>query len=129
MTNTDKMREDFANHINDCIESEGGLMQALQRNEAGDYVTHWVAQKWVTWQAATLKAAPGWKDIADRPKDGTKYWATDGKNQFTETQPPGHAPGKWDWFEKEQYWGGCASTYKATHFMPLPAPPAPGGDK
>jgi hypothetical protein len=112
MTNTDKMREDFANHINDCIESEGGLMQALQRNEAGDYVTHWVAQKWVTWQAATLKAAPGWR-----------------KHYFTESQPPDCYPGQWVWFKKEQYWGGSISTYKATHFMPLPAPPAPGGDK
>jgi hypothetical protein len=79
--------------------------------------------------AATLKAALGWRDIADRPKDGTKYWATDGENQFTENQPPGHFPGRWDWFEEEQYWGGSISTYKATHFMPLPAPPAPGGDK
>jgi hypothetical protein len=74
MTNTDKMREDFANHINDCIESEGGLMQALQRNEAGDYVTHWVAEKWVTWQAATLKATEAERERCALIIEGYPNW-------------------------------------------------------
>jgi hypothetical protein len=54
MTN-EQMREGFEAHINDCIESEGGLMQALQRDAAGDYVTAWVAEKFKTWQAASSK--------------------------------------------------------------------------
>ena len=51
----EQMREGFEAHIKACIESEGGLMQALQRDAAGDYVTHWVAEKFVTWQAASSK--------------------------------------------------------------------------
>jgi len=73
MTHTEdlihRLREGFEAHINDCIESEGGLMQALQRDAAGDYVTRWVAAKFVTWQAASSKEREACAKVADQISD------------------------------------------------------------
>jgi hypothetical protein len=62
--NNKQPREGFEAHINDCIESEGGLMQALQRDAAGDYVTHWVAEKFVIWQVASSKEREACAEVA-----------------------------------------------------------------
>ena len=49
---TDKSRAAFEAHIDDCIESEVGLEQALVKDGFGDYCVTWVASKWKTWQAS-----------------------------------------------------------------------------
>lgn len=41
----------FEQHIDDCIASEVGLAQALQRDGFGDYTVPWVASKHQAWQA------------------------------------------------------------------------------
>ena len=41
----------FEQHIDDCIASEVGLAQALQRDGFGDYTVPWVASKHKAWQA------------------------------------------------------------------------------
>ena len=41
----------FEQHIDDCIASEVGLAQALQRDGFGDYTVPWVASKHKAWRA------------------------------------------------------------------------------
>jgi hypothetical protein len=48
----DKSRAAFEAHIDDCIESEVGLAQALVKDGFGDYCVTWVASKWSAWQAS-----------------------------------------------------------------------------
>jgi len=49
---TTKSRAAFEAHIDDCIESEVGLEQALVKDGFGDYCVPWVSSKWAAWQAS-----------------------------------------------------------------------------
>lgn len=46
----------FEQHIDDCIASEVGLAQALQRDGFGAYTVPWVASKHKAWQAGRESA-------------------------------------------------------------------------
>lgn len=52
----DTTREAFEQHIRDSIVSEVGAVLALKRDEDGDYLTLWVADRWAGYQAATERA-------------------------------------------------------------------------
>lgn len=65
----------------------------------------------------------GWLPIETAPKDGTYYWASDGKDHWQENAPDGHSPGHWTKNPKTGNWCGQASNEDATHWMPLPSPP------
>lgn len=64
----------FEQHIDDCIASEVGLAQALQRDGFGDYTVPWVASKHKAWQAGREAAL---EEAAMAAESGFKY-ALDG---------------------------------------------------
>lgn len=69
-----------------------------------------------------------WQPIADAPRDGTRYLATDGKRRWVENRPSDkHVAGDWEWIAEENggHWAGGSVIRGATHFMPIQ--PAPQG--
>lgn len=82
----------------------------------------------------------GWRDIASAPKDETRilawsaglgaretYWRLYGEgSQAREWFKRGEGPsGAWNWVEPQNNW---ASSWKPTHWMPLPPPPESDAD-
>ena len=88
---------------------------------------------------AALVAEKCWQPIETAPKDGTSILSRNDEYGIRETYwrfygegspakglfDKGHGPsGAWNWSEPQNHW---ASSWKPTHWMPLPAAPAPGG--
>ena len=52
-------REEFEAYIDSCIESNYGLIEAMEKDESGDYLTSWVQGRWLAWQAALAQKESG----------------------------------------------------------------------
>jgi hypothetical protein len=61
-------RAAFEAHIDDCIESEVGLEQALVKDGFGDYCVPWVSSKWNAWQASREVALEQAAEVCDALK-------------------------------------------------------------
>lgn len=67
-----------------------------------------------------------WRPIADAPKDGTPYLATNGRKFWVENRPSEkHIAGEWNWSPDKNHpqggrWAGASSIRGATHFMMIP---------
>jgi hypothetical protein len=130
MSDTDKIRAEFEAHWR-TIQSPSKANRELNQRDGNEYAHGHVARHWMTWQAATLKAAPQWRDIADAPRDESLllyapsygvfegYWKD---RWYNDKSKRGWVAANLD----EEY--GCLVN-DVSHWMPLPAPPAPGGDK
>ena len=114
-----------------AMQHMGNVLNKMDAVDEEEDAQHDAAFEAVSAAIAALEAmeAGGWLPISEAPKDGTVYWATDGKTQREENHPgDGFNAGRWWWNLSYGGWFGAAHNFKATHYRALPPLPTPPKD-